>query len=135
MELTVVPPYAALLALGMILLSVRVIRLRRRLKVAVGTGGELVLERAVRVQGNFCEYVPLAIVLLAFSELRGSPDWLVHLLCGALVVGRVAHAAGLSRTDEDHRYRVFGMAATFTVLAVASTLLLAGEGLPAGILG
>ena len=130
MELTIVPSYAALLAFGLILLSLRVIGLRRRLKVSLGTGGEADLERAVRVQGNFSEYVPLAVVLLSFVELGGNPHWAVHLLCGLLLVGRAVHAAGLSGAVEDHRYRVFGMAATFTVLAVASTLLLTGGALP-----
>ena len=135
MELTIVPLYAAALGIGMILLSVRVIRIRRLSKVAIGTSGQPLLERAARVQANFSEYVPLAIILLAFVEMKGIPDWIVHGLCGLLLLGRVIHALGVSRTPEDYRYRTFGIAATFTVLGAASAILLAGGSLLTSLLG
>ncbi len=135
MELTIVPSYAAVLGLGMIMLSLRVIRIRRKSKVAMGDRGEPVLERAIRVHGNFSEYVPLAIILLAFVEMSGSPGWLVHGLCGLFVAGRAVHAIGVSRAAEDYRFRTFGMAATFTVLGVTSTLLLTGSPLLVGAFG
>ena len=129
MELTIVPSYAAVLGIGMIILSLRVIRIRRMAKIAVGDRGEPVLERAIRVHGNFSEYVPLAIILLAFVEISGSPGWLVHGLCGLLVAGRAIHAFGVSRTAEDYRFRTFGMVATLAVLGVTSSILLTGGSL------
>ncbi len=72
MVLRIVPFYAALLALLFMVLSVRVMRERGRARVAIGTGGNIALERRIRVHGNFAEYVPLALLLLAFMELRGS---------------------------------------------------------------
>ena len=135
MDLTIVPLYAALLAIGLILLSVRVIRLRRAAKVAVGTSGEPLLDRAIRAQGNFSEYVPLAVILLAFVEVNGGPGWLLHGLCLALLIGRAVHAFGVSRVEEDYRFRVFGMATTFTVLAIASMVLLTGGSLLTGLIG
>ena len=133
MELMVVPYYAAVLGIGMILLSLRVIRLRRLCRIAVGCNGQPELERAVRVHGNYSEYVPLALILLVFVEINGAPDWIVHGLCGLLVLGRTIHALGMSRTVEDYRYRVIGMAATFTVLGVASMALFTGSTLLSGI--
>ena len=129
MELTIVPSYAAVLVIGMIILSLRVIRIRRKAKIAVGDRGEPVLERAIRVHGNFSEYVPLAIILLTFVEISGSPGSLVHGLCGLLVAGRAVHAIGVSRTAEDHRFRTFGMVATLIVLGVTSSILLTGGSL------
>ena len=64
MDLTVVPRNAAVLVIGMILLSARVIRLRRRYAVSVGDGWHASLQQAIRVHGNFCEYVPLSALLL-----------------------------------------------------------------------
>ena len=135
MDLTLVPKYACVLAMGMIFLSIRVIRLRRACKVAVGDGGQAVLERAIRVHGNFCEYVPVIIVLLLVLEFQGLQPALLQGLCLLLLAGRVAHAVGVSRTEEDYRFRVAGVAATMTVLATASLLILAGGILPAGLFG
>ena len=49
MALSVAPLYAALLGFFLVYLSIRVIRLRRRLKVAIGVGDEAAIERAARV--------------------------------------------------------------------------------------
>ena len=135
MDPTLVPRYAAVLVIGMILLSARVIRLRRRYAVSVGDGGHASLQRAIRVHGNFCEYVPLTVLLLAFLELQGLHHTVLHALCLLLVAGRVVHAVGVSRTQEDHRFRVAGVAATMTALGSAALLLLAGGILSAGLFG
>jgi uncharacterized membrane protein YecN with MAPEG domain len=95
----VTPLYAALCAILLIVLSLRVARLRNKLKVALGDGGERALQKAIRVQGNFVEYVPLALLLLFLLELsRQAPFWVLHLLGAALLLGRLLHAIGLSRT-------------------------------------
>ncbi len=124
MRLSVVPPYAALLALGFILLSVRVIRARRAARVALGSGADPELERRMRVQANFAEYVPLALLLLVMAESRGAWPWTLHVLCLALVIGRASHAWGVSRTPEVFRFRVAGMVTTFAVLAGGIALIL-----------
>jgi uncharacterized membrane protein YecN with MAPEG domain len=123
--MTVIPAYAALLALLFIALSIRTIRARRALKVALGTGGHAALERAMRVHANFAEYVPLALLLLVMAELRGMPALVLHGLALALLVGRCAHAWGVSQTPEDFRFRVAGMICTFTVIGMTALALLA----------
>lgn len=117
----IVPFYAAILALIFIFLSARVIAARRQFRVIVGHGGHQVLERRIRVQGNFAEYVPLTIILLTFMELYGSAKWLIHALCIALILGRSLHAYCVSRTDEDIRQRRAAMLVTFGVLFIAAT--------------
>jgi uncharacterized membrane protein YecN with MAPEG domain len=122
---TVVPVYAALLALGYLLLALRVIALRRRYRVAVGDGRKGELRRAIRVHGNFAEYVPLALLLLAFMEWRGAVAPLLHLLGVALLVGRLLHALGVCRENEDLRFRTAGTALTcLTLFSGAAYLLL-----------
>ena len=68
---SVTPLYAALLGCLLVYLSIRVIRLRRRFKVAIGAGGEAAIERAARVQANFSEYVPIGLILLLLAEASG----------------------------------------------------------------
>ena len=121
---TLTPIYAASFAILLVVLSVRVIVLRRRSGVAVGDGGQAALTRAVRAQANFAEYVPLALLLMLFIELGGVSDWLLHLYGLVLAAGRISHAFGISGVAENFRFRVFGMAATFTVLITAALHLL-----------
>ena len=126
MALAIVPYYAAVLALVFVALSVNVIKGRRERRVAIGASGAGDLERRVRVHGNFAEYAPFALLLIAMAELRGTPPLLLHALCASLLLGRLAHAWGVSRTDEDLWFRVAGMAATFAAIAGAALALLLG---------
>lgn len=114
--LLITPLYAAIIALLFVALSVRTLRLRHRFRVAIGSGDNRVLERAARAHANFAEYVPLALVLIFFLEIQTGNTLLVHILCAALVIGRLSHAYGVSQTKENFRFRVFGMAMTFTVI-------------------
>lgn len=120
----IVPIYAAIFAILFVALSIRVIGARRIARVALGAGGNSALERRIRVQGNFAEYVPLALILFAFIELQGWSRWLVHALCVCLLAGRLLHAYGVSQDPEDFRIRVTAMVLTFTSLLTAATLLL-----------
>jgi len=123
--------YAGLLGLVFLYLSVQVIGHRRRARVALGVVGDVGLERAARVQANFAEYAPLILLLVWLVEVSQYPAWVVHGLGGALLVGRVVHAYGVSQMREDFRFRVTGMALTFGTLAAGAVLLvgawLAGE--------
>lgn len=121
---TIVPAYAAILALLYIYLSTRVIRLRTALRVAIGHGGHSILERTQRVHGNFAEYVPFTLLLLMFVEMQDRPHWLVHALCLALLAARLLHAYGVSQEREDVRIRIIGAAVTFGVIGIAAVALL-----------
>ncbi len=70
--------YAGLLGLVLIALSVQVVRARRRFRVGLGTGTEEGMQQAVRVQANFTEYVPYAVLLLVLAEISGLPAVAVH---------------------------------------------------------
>lgn len=122
--MTITPVYGALLGLLFIALSVRVIRLRRTRKVAIGAEGDPVIERAMRVHANFAEYAPFALLLIAMLELKGVAGLWIHILGASLLAGRALHAYGVSRPDEDFRFRVAGMSLTFGAIALASASLL-----------
>jgi uncharacterized protein len=128
----IVSIYASLLALLFVGLSIRTLRMRRRLRIAIGDAGDQALLRAMRVHSNFAEYVPLGLILLLLMETGSAPRWLVHALGACLLVGRVSHAYGVSQVTEDYRFRVFGMAMTFVTLISASVFLLLR---PLGALG
>ena len=115
---------AALLAFLFISLSLRVIKLRRSRRVAIGSGGDAGVERAMRVHANFAEYVPFALVLLILCAMRGLPDVLMAVLCAILFLGRAVHAYGVSQDKEDFRLRVSGMMATFGVIGTSALALL-----------
>lgn len=120
----ITPLYAALLGLIFIVLSLRTIRLRRHFRVAIGDGRKQLLQRAMRVNANFAEYIPLTLLLIYFVELHDGPRLHIHLLGIALVCGRLFHAWGVSQEQEKFRYRTAGMALTFGVMLIASMLIL-----------
>ena len=112
--------YAALLGLLFVVLSIRVVAARRRARVRIGDGGDETLRRRIRAQGNFAEYVPIALILLGLGETAGLPPYALHVMGLALLVGRALHAANISTPSERIPLRVVGMAITFTVILVAS---------------
>lgn len=121
---TIVPIYAAIFAIMLIVLSLRVARTRGIVQIAIGDGGNIVLRRAIRVQGNFTEYVPMALILFTFVEMQGWPHWLVHGLCLVLLAARALHAYGIAQEPEDIRLRATGMATTALLMVAAAGLLL-----------
>ena len=125
----VTPFYAALLALMFFLLSVRTVRLRRELRIAIGDAGNQQMLRAMRVHANFVEYTPFSLLLIFMVELQGAYFLLVHALCICLLFGRVSHAYGVSETQENYRYRILGMTMTFTALVGSAACLLVGYAL------
>ena len=107
---------ASALTIIFIKLSFAVIGLRRKNKVGLGSGGHEDLERAIRAQGNFAEYVPFGIILIACLELNGAPWWLVAITGIALIIGRLIHAKGINTPPPDFSKRVLGMKLTFSTL-------------------
>jgi uncharacterized membrane protein YecN with MAPEG domain len=120
----ITPIYAAFFGLGFVALSFFALRLRRMNKIPLGDGGNPQLLRAIRVHSNFAEYVPIALILIYMAEILGAPIFLVHLLGISLLFGRFSHAWGVSQLNENFRFRVFGMIATFNSIIIASAYIL-----------
>ena len=107
---------AAALTTIFVKLSFAVIGLRRKNQIGLGNGGHDDLERAIRAQGNFAEYVPFGIILIACLELNGAPWWLVAIPGITLIIGRLIHAVGINVPPPDFSKRVLGMKFTFVTL-------------------
>lgn len=123
MSYTITLFYAGLSGLILLGLSFQVVALRRRFQVGLGSGDQPELERAIRVHANFCEYTPMALIILLTLELSGAlPSAVVHVLGLALVLGRFLHAWGLSQTAGVSRGRFIGTLLTWTMLLVGSLL-------------
>ena len=116
--------YAGLLGLLLIALSINVVLARRRYHVRLGVGTEDGMQQAVRVQANFSEYVPLAVVLLVLSELTELPEAAVHAAGIVLVTSRLLHAWGLSHSPGRTFGRFYGTAGTWIVITGLSLWLM-----------
>lgn len=110
--------YAALNALLTLLLGLNTSLVRTLKKTYIGDtpGPEVV--RASRAHGNNAEWVPLALLLLLVLELsHAAPLWL-HVVGGALFLGRVCHGIGvLTKTP------LSTLGATITYLVVGTEVL------------
>ncbi len=118
MQLTT-PLYAGILALIFIALSMRVVNSRHREKVSLGDGDNHMLNRQIRVHGNFAEYTPMALLLMLMAELQGLPVVLLHVLGIVLVAGRLFHACSIAGERTRFGARKTGMLLTFFAVAAA----------------
>lgn len=120
---TITALYAGLLAVFIVLLAARVAKFRHANKIGIGEGDNRTLARMIRVHGNAIENVPLGLLLLLLCELVGTTPNVLHLCGVALVLGRVAHAVGLSRTAGASAGRVAGMALSWTAMVLMAGVL------------
>ena len=124
--------YAALSALMLIALSVNVIRGRRKNSIALGDNGNHDMQRRMRAQGNFAEYTPMFLILLALAEYHGLSAYGVHALGILFVLGRASHAYGILKTEQygngqrpsGFGCRIRGMVCTFTTIGILAAILL-----------
>lgn len=122
--------YVSALILLNIILSVRIILLRRRHKVGIGTGKNLELSLAIRAHANLVEHAPLALILIACVELSLDEKLWVNILGLTLIVARFLHAWGISHRAGTSIGRFAGTFLTFSVgLTGAVIIALQGLGL------
>ena len=112
--LSVTPLYAGILALMSVLLANQVLYVRLRPKSEAAWRANA----TVRVQANFIENVPLALLLLLLLELSGAPAQALHALGCALVVCRALHAWGMSKNEGANYPRLIGAQGTFLLVSV-----------------
>lgn len=115
---------AAILSVLCVMLSLKVVGIRRKEKISVGDGGSDALLRATRAQGNLLEYTPITLIMLGCAEINGVPRLLLALVALAFVAGRVLHPAGL-KDNSNFSARVLGMQLTLVaMLALAAINIL-----------
>jgi len=117
--------YVALGVLLVLVLAVRVVMRRWKARIGIGHGNDKELRKRIRAHGNAVEYLPIGLLALLLLDLDGTTPVLLHACGIALIVARIAHAIGLSRTGGTSPERFFGITLTFlTLLAMAVLLLL-----------
>jgi uncharacterized membrane protein YecN with MAPEG domain len=115
--LTVTLITASVLGLIYMVLMLRVVRLRLGKRVSMGDGGNAELQARIRAHGNFAEYVPLLLVLMALLELGGVDRAWLAVSGVVLVLVRVAHAVGMHR-PAPNAFRFVGAVGTFVLMIV-----------------
>lgn len=118
--------YAGLCVLLLLVLSWRVVQLRRLHQIGIGDGGNLDLLQRVRVHANAVEYMPMLFLLLGGMELNGYPQWLIHAFGAAIFVSRCAHAWGLSHRKGPSKGRLSGMLITFLLMLAMAVISIYG---------
>ena len=116
--MTVTPIYAGILAILFFVLSLRVIKMRGA-GISLGDGGNPAMLRRIRGHGNFAEYVPFILLMMAMLELSHFSAYFLHGLGIVLVVGRLLHGYALSFTEKFFAGRFWGTVLTFTALNAA----------------
>jgi len=108
--------FASLHVLLMLVLLARISRHRHGQRIGLGDGGDAVLNRKIRVHGNFIEHAPIALLLLGLLELCGMPAAWLLTFGSALLLGRLMHAIGLSGSGGYSIGRFWGTALTWLAL-------------------
>ena len=77
-------------------------------------------DAALRVQANFVENVPIALLLLLVLEVQGASAQVLHGFGASLFVLRLLHAYGLGTYENANYPRLIGAQGTFVLLAIMS---------------
>ena len=93
--LTITLVTASLLGLMFVWLSARVIGQRVKNEVIIGEGDDPSLLYAIRAHGNFCEYVPVFLIVLGLLEISGGQRTALTVLAALFVIARASHVMGM----------------------------------------
>ena len=111
--------YISLTAILMVALAMRVVKLRRKHKIGLGSADNKELQLATRVHANLIENAPIAMALLLVAELNGLSSIYLHLLGMVWIIGRILHAVGLTRGRGGyHLGRCWGGLLTWLVMLI-----------------
>ncbi|WP_368194592.1 MAPEG family protein [Aeromonas sp. R2-2] len=116
--------YAGLLGLLFLGLSFWVVKRRAQFGVMIGQGEAPELLVAIRAHGNFAEYVPLTLLLMALCELSGAGALWLHAGGAMLLVGRILHAIGIQIPKAPNVPRFLGTLLFWLALGLFSVLAL-----------
>jgi uncharacterized membrane protein YecN with MAPEG domain len=116
--------YAALMALLVVVLAVRVVIFRNKAHVGLGDGNNPDLLKCIRVHANAVEYVPFYLLLMLILELNQTLPVLIHVFGIVLIVARLLHAWGVSRHSGISAGRALGAGLTVLGMVLMALLLL-----------
>ena len=117
--------YAGAAALMFVYLTLGVSRQRIKHKVSIGDGDNRAVLVAIRAQGNFVEYVPIGLILMAAVEAQGAPALAVHAVGAMLIGGRLMHAIDFTRRPQILILRQLGTVLNLLMVLAAGLGILA----------
>ncbi|MBT8472808.1 MAG: MAPEG family protein [Marinicaulis sp.] len=107
----------------LIVSSANVGRMRMKHKVNLGDGGNDEMLKAIRAQGNYIEYAPMALIGLAATALLGGGVMLINILGGAFLLARIAYFAEMGLGAFSKGRTLGTMLTMLTLLATAIALI------------
>jgi uncharacterized protein len=105
--------YVAINIALLLFLAIRVIPARIKHKVTLGDGGVEAVQQVVRAHGNAVEYIPPVLIGLVVLAFLNAPAHMIHIIGGALTLGRMFHAFGLSNKSGQSFGRAAGSLLTW----------------------
>ncbi len=91
--------YAGILAIFLVILVLRVVRMRIKNKIGLGDGGIPELHQSIRTHGNFTEIVPILLILMVIMEQSLFSPLFLHLFGIGVVLSRLLHFMGLKESS------------------------------------
>ena len=122
MSLPITTIVAAIAGLMLVVLGLFAGLRRASANIHLGMGDDDILLKRVRAHGNFTEYTPIALILMALVEIGGGSSQSLWIIGGLLIIGRALHAVGIIFTVIPAR--ASGMLMTFASILYAVWLLL-----------
>lgn len=120
---------AAALIIIMMILKLSVGLYRGKVRVGVGTGDDLELERKIRRHGNLSENAALFVATLALAEIIGGAPFVVAGFALVFFAARIFHIIGFASRSGSHGADGFN---PFTIMRFAGAMLTALSGLGLG---
>ena len=114
--MTVTLVTASILALMCLVLAARVSGARMQHRISIGDRGNEELLVRMRIHGNFVEFVPLVLILMALLEASGADTMWLAAAGAVLVISRVMHLIGMPR-PAPNIFRAGGASATYALMA------------------
>lgn len=93
MTLPIATTFIALYAIVMLPLTAWVGLLRGQLKASRGHAQNAILQKRIRVHGNFCENAPVMALALGAAEMSGAAPAVLWCAILSFGIGRVVHYA------------------------------------------
>lgn len=115
--------YAAILALIYLGLTFYVIKGRVAANQSILHGDDMVLATKIRRHGNFAEFVPFALILMALAEASGANTTAINAAGLILVVARIAQPFGMDPVDPAKPLRFIGGVGTHLSMLICIVLI------------
>ena len=118
---------AGVLAVIFLVLSANAVAGRAKHRIILGDEGNDDMRARMRAQGNFVEYAPIFLILMALLELAQANRTALLVFGGLMILARLAHAYGIPR-PAPNPFRAVGFMLSFLLIAAEAiyVLIIAG---------